>query len=81
MWLTSCIVVNPPTKQLNRESTWTHQTSGKKEFVKSLNGALKALGFFERNYIIEAGKLTGFERFVRNRGSIFNLFFLFKLGV
>ena len=72
------MVVNPPTKQLNRESTLAHQTSGNKQFVKSLNRALKAFGFYGRNYIIEAGKLTGFERFVSNKKSICNLFSLFK---
>ena len=81
MWLTSYIVVNPPTKQLNRESTWAHQTSAKKEFVKSLNGALRAFVFYGRNYIIEADKLTGFEQFVRNRRSIYNLFFFLFKGV
>ena len=43
-----------------------------------MNGALKAFGFCGRSYIIEAGKLTGFERFVRNMRFICNLFFLFK---
>ena len=43
-----------------------------------MNRALKAFGFYGRNYIIEAGKLTGFERFVRNKRFICNLFSLFK---
>ena len=51
--------------------------SVKKEFVKFLNGALRAFVFYGRNYIIEAGKLTGFEQFVRNRRSICNLLFFF----
>ena len=74
------MVVNPPTKQLNKELTLNEwkETSVKKKFVKSLNGALKAFGFCGRSYIIEAGKLTGFERFVRNMRFICNLFFLFK---
>ena len=47
------MVVNPPTKQLNRESTLAHQRSGK-IVSKSFNDGLKAFGFYGENYIIEA---------------------------
>ena len=43
-----------------------------------MNGGLKVFGFCGRNYIIEAGKLTAFEGFVRYKRSICNFFFLFK---